>query len=289
MIVEVEGLSKRYGDLVALDGVSFSVDKGELFCIVGPNGAGKTTLIETMLGLRRRDSGRVALFGVEFSDKPPISILRRIGIVLEGMNLIGNLTVEENIKLAASLWGVRPSASDVERVLEIVGLLDKFDARYDSLSAGLKKKAQIATALITEPELLILDEPEANLDPLARLEVMDALRELSRRVTIIYSTHSLEIAEEYSTRLMVLNRGRVVASGAPAELVAKYGGVWRVAVKAHTPPPGFKEGEGGYYVAEFANFRDAAKALEALEALEDISEVKIIPPRLVDAFRNLIK
>ncbi|MEM1638156.1 MAG: ABC transporter ATP-binding protein [Pyrobaculum sp.] len=287
-VLKAVGLAKRYGKVVALDGVSLEVDRGEMFCIVGPNGAGKTTFIESALGFRRLDAGSVYWFGEEVRGRPPPHIARRIGTSLERMQLLDNLTVKENLRLVASLWGVRLTAERLREVLEEVDMWSRLDARYGRLSAGQKKRVDIAAALLTEPEVLIFDEPEANLDPLARIEIMDLIRRLNRGgITVIYSTHSMEIASRYSTRVAVMNKGKVLAIGDPAELAAKYGGKWRVAVRLRRQPAkGFAQ-DGDRYVAEFDTVADALKALHELGS--DIVDVAIEAPTLAKAFESLVR
>jgi len=281
--LEALGVWKRYGNVVALEDVTIKVPKGIVYSIVGPNGAGKTTFLEGVLGLRLLDKGVLRLLGVEYSGRPPNEVLRRIGFVLDDMKMHDLLTVEENLKLSASLWRIRLDDYELKRVLEAVGMWDYVDVRYGKLSAGQKKRVDIAAALIGEPELLILDEPETNLDPAARLEIMELIREINARgVTVIFSSHSLELVAKYADRLAVIKR-RIIAEGTPQELVSKFGGRWRLYVKSTKPLDGW-EREGGYYVKELASPAEVAEALRGVEALD----IKLMPPDLTDAFKKLL-
>jgi len=281
-IVEVEGMWKRYGDVVALEDVSLEVERGGMFCIMGPNGAGKTTLLEGILGLRPPDRGVVRLFGVEVGGRPPFDVLRKVGYLLEDMGLDPLLTVWENLKLVAVINGVRASHGELKTALEAVGALDYAKRLYGKLSAGQKRRVLIAAALLGEPELLILDEPDANLDPASRLEIMELVQGLrSKGVTVLFSTHSMDIATKFADKLAILNK-RVLAMGTVEELTAKFGGRWKVVVRSRKPVSGWEQ-LGDRYVTYVRNPAEVAEVLRGVEAIE----VAIYPPDLSDVFKNI--
>jgi len=282
VVVEVVGVSKKYGNVTALDDVSFEVKRGEMFCVMGPNGAGKTTLLEGILGLRRLDRGTVRLFDVEVRGKPPFDVLRRVGYLLEGMDLDPALTAWENLRLAAAVGGVKTSDGELRAVLEAVGALEYAKRLYGKLSAGQKKRVLLAAALLGRPELLILDEPEANLDVASRLEIMDLVKRLAAGgVTVLFSTHAADIAVRYADRIAMLNR-KMLAVGSVEELVARFGGRWKVVVRTKRQPAG-QERDGGLYVTYVNSPAEVAEVLRGVEALE----ISVHPPDLEEVFRKI--
>lgn len=215
--IEVEGLVKRYGDLVAVDGVSFEVARGEFFGILGPNGAGKTTTLEMVEGLRRPDSGTVRLLG-ENPWPRNVRLLPRIGVQLQASAFFDKLSAREQLATFGAMYGV-PSPR-VGEMLELVGLSDKASTAEDKLSGGQRQRLSIACALIHDPELVFFDEPTAALDPQARRNLWDVLRDVqSRGTTVVYTTHYLDEAEQLCDRVAVLDKGRVMAMDTPAALV----------------------------------------------------------------------
>jgi ABC-2 type transport system ATP-binding protein len=282
VVVEVAGVSKKYGNVTALEDVSFEVKRGEMFCVMGPNGAGKTTLLEGILGLRRLDRGTVRLFGVEVRGRPPFDVLRRVGYLLEGMDLDPALTAWENLRLVAAVGGVKTSDGELRAVLEAVGALEYAKRLYGKLSAGQKKRVLLAAALLGRPELLILDEPEANLDVASRLEIMDLVKRLAAGgVTVLFSTHAADIAVRYADRIAMLNR-KILAVGSVEELVARFGGRWKVVVRTKRQPAG-QERDGGLYVTYVNSPAEVAEVLRGVEALE----ISVHPPDLGEVFRKI--
>ncbi|MFD7656888.1 ATP-binding cassette domain-containing protein [Actinosynnema sp. NPDC059797] len=215
--VVVSDIRKSYGDLKAVDGVSFTVAEGEFFGILGPNGAGKTTTLEIVEGLRRADSGRVTLLG---EDPWPrnTKLLPRIGVQLQASSFFEKLTAREQLQTFGSLYGV--SSRRADEMLELVGLADKADVRENHLSGGQRQRLSIACALVHDPDVVFLDEPTAALDPQARRNLWDVLRAIQGRgKTIVYTTHYLDEAEILCDRVAIMDRGRVLAMDAPATLV----------------------------------------------------------------------
>jgi ABC-2 type transport system ATP-binding protein len=215
--IEVRDLRKRYGDLLAVDGVSFDVAPGEFFGILGPNGAGKTTTLEMVEGLREPDSGTVRVLGQSPWPRNH-QLLPGMGVQLQASAFFEKLTAREQLETFASLYGVR--GSRIDEMLELVGLADKSSTREDKLSGGQRQRLSIACALVHDPELLFFDEPTAALDPQARRNLWDVLREIqSRGTTVVYTTHYLDEAEVLCDRVAIMDAGRILAMDTPAALV----------------------------------------------------------------------
>ncbi|HEY8372917.1 MAG TPA: ABC transporter ATP-binding protein [Pseudonocardiaceae bacterium] len=216
-VIVVEDLHKSYGELHAVDGVSFTVAEGEFFGILGPNGAGKTTTLEIVEGLREPDSGVVRVLG-ETPWPRNHRLLPRIGVQLQASSFFERLTAREQLETFAALYGVsRGTAADM---LELVGLADKAEVREDKLSGGQRQRLSIACALVHDPDVVFLDEPTAALDPQARRNLWDVLRAIRERgKTIIYTTHYLDEAEILCDRVAIMDQGRILALDAPAKLV----------------------------------------------------------------------
>ncbi|TCO57294.1 ABC transporter ATP-binding protein [Actinocrispum wychmicini] len=215
--IVVSDIRKSYGDLKAVDGVSFTVAEGEFFGILGPNGAGKTTTLEIIEGLREADSGGVTLLG-ENPWPRNVGLLPRIGVQLQGSAFFEKLTAREQLETFSSLYGV--STKIVDEMLEIVGLTDKANTREDKLSGGQRQRLSIACALAHDPDVVFLDEPTAALDPQARRNLWDVLRAIQERgKTIVYTTHYLDEAEILCDRVAIMDHGRILAMDTPAALV----------------------------------------------------------------------
>jgi len=218
--IEVSDLVKIYGSLRAVDGVHFEVRTGEVFSFLGPNGAGKTTTVEILEGLRRRSGGEVRVLG--FDPWSQLDRLRtRIGVIPQDFHFFPKLTPREAIRLYANLFAVKV---DVDDLLARVELGDKADDHYDTLSGGQHQKMGVALALVNDPELCFLDEPTTGLDPRARRSIWDVIRRLrGEGRTVFLTTHYLEEAQQLSDRIAIINRGRIIASGAPSEIISHYG------------------------------------------------------------------
>ena len=213
--VEVEGVTKAYGQIEALRGVTFEIRAGEVFSLLGPNGAGKTTTVEILEGYRRRDGGTASVLGID-PERADRDWRERIGVVLQQSELYPNLTVREMVALFAGYYA---HPREVDEVVRLVGLAEKRDARVRSLSGGQKRRLDLAVALAGDPELLFLDEPTTGFDPAARRaawEMIRSLRALGK--TVLLTTHYLDEAEQLADRVAVLREGRIVAVGTPAEL-----------------------------------------------------------------------
>ncbi len=231
-VIEVESLRKAYGRTVAVDGVSFEVRRGEVFGMVGPNGAGKTTTIECVEGLRRPDGGYIRVLGLD-PQRDRIQLLQRIGVQLQESNLAPRLKVGEAMRLFASFY---PRSVDGEILLERLGLAEKRDTYYDKLSGGQKQRLFIALALINDPEIVFLDELTTGLDPHARRDMWDLVREVrDQGKTVFLTTHYMEEAEELCDRVAIIDRGRVIALDTPEALIASLDSESRVAFTYEGP------------------------------------------------------
>jgi ABC-2 type transport system ATP-binding protein len=232
--IEVEGVRKWYGDTHAVDGVSLEVEEGEFFGILGPNGAGKTTLLEIIEGLRKPDAGEVSLLGMRPWPRNP-RLLPRIGVQLQASSFFERLTAREQIRTFASLYGIPPATAD--QMLDVVGLADKADTRTEKLSGGQAQRLSIACALVHGPDVLFLDEPTAALDPQARRNLWDLLREInSQGRTVVLTTHYMDEAELLCDRVAVMDNGQILRSGAPAALVRGLDAPTRIAIETGTVP-----------------------------------------------------
>ncbi len=223
-------LRKRYGDVKAVDGVSLTVEDGEFFGILGPNGAGKTTTLELIEGLREADGGEISVFGESPWPRNP-ALLPRIGVQLQASSFFERLTAREQLRTFGSLYGVPGRKAD--GMLEVVGLTDKADTQVEKLSGGQVQRLSIACALVHEPELVFLDEPTAALDPQARRNLWDVLRDINTDGrTIVLTTHYMDEAEILCDRVAIIDGGRILRSGTPAELVRDLGAAARVSVSS---------------------------------------------------------
>ncbi|WP_166354293.1 ABC transporter ATP-binding protein [Phytoactinopolyspora limicola] len=224
-IIEVENLHKRYGEHVAVDDVSFSVDKGEIFGILGPNGAGKTTSVECIEGLRQPDGGTVRVFGLDPA-RDRTALTQRLGAQLQESALQEKLKVAEAIDLYSSFY---ENPADGDELIELLGLASKRDTQYRKLSGGQKQRLSIALALVGNPEIAVLDELTTGLDPQARRDTWALIESVrDRGVSIVLVTHFMDEAERLCDRLALIDRGRVVAIDTPDGLVQQVGGEQKI-------------------------------------------------------------
>jgi ABC-2 type transport system ATP-binding protein len=215
--IEVEKLTKRYGNLLAVNDISFTVSVGEVFALLGPNGAGKTTTVEIIDTIRMPTSGRVTLLGMDVTKKKH-NIVRRIGVLPQGFSSFDRITVRETIQYYSRLF--RSRNTDVDGLIELVNLKDKTKEQYMNLSGGLKQRLGIAIALVNDPEVVFLDEPTTGLDPRARREVWDILLGLKQKgKTVFLTTHYMEEAELLADTVAIISRGKIIAMGSPRELI----------------------------------------------------------------------
>ena len=219
-VVETKGLTKRFGEVIAVDDLSLRVPAGSVFGLLGPNGAGKTTIIGTMLGLIRPTAGTIHLFGTEI-DGSTDEAVRRIGAIMETPAFYPFLTGRDNLRYFQGISG-REDPAEVERLLDVVGMTERADRKFLTYSLGMKHRMGIAYALLGDPELLLLDEPTNGLDPAGMAEVRDLIKSLGEGDrTIVLASHLLNEVEQVCDSVAILSEGRVIAQGGVADLIAR--------------------------------------------------------------------
>jgi len=233
MIIEVEGLMKHYGEVKALDDVSFSVKEGEIFGLLGPNGAGKTTLMEILCGLRRFDEGKVNVFGLDLV-KDPYKIRSLIGFCPQETLLYDLLSVRENFAFAASLYSLssRKFKERVEFSSKFLGVEEFLNRRVQQLSGGMKRRANLAASVIHDPPIVILDEPTVGFDPNIKREFWELMKALKDHgKTLLLSTHDMYEADEICDRVAIMDEGKIVALDKPLILKKTIGGEASIRVR----------------------------------------------------------
>jgi ABC-2 type transport system ATP-binding protein len=219
-MLEVTGLHKRYGGVVAVEEVSFSVHAGEMIGLLGPNGAGKTTTVSMIAGLLEPDRGEVRISGgVVRSETDPVK--RRMGLVPQDIALHDELSARDNLALFGSLYGMKgaPLARAMNDALELAGLTERLADRVSTFSGGMKRRLNLAASLLHSPEILLLDEPTVGVDPQSRNAIFANLEELKRQgKTMLYTTHYMEEAERLCDRIIIVDHGKVIASGTLDEI-----------------------------------------------------------------------
>lgn len=224
-VIVVEGLIKRYGSLLALDGVDLSVSRGAVFGLLGPNGAGKTTAIRVLTTIIRPDGGRASVLGYDVV-REAAAVRYRIGLAGQNAAVDGNLTGRENLRLIGRLTQLPRGriAARADELLERFGLALAGDRLVRTYSGGMRRRLDLAAALVHYPEVVFLDEPTTGLDPQGRQELWEIIRELAAGgATVLLTTQYLEEADRLANRIAVVDRGRVIAEGAPADLKAQFG------------------------------------------------------------------
>jgi len=295
-VLQVENLVKRYGEVEAVRGVSFSVEEGEVFGLLGPNGAGKTSTIEVLEGLRVADGGSATVCGLD-PQKNPNELKNEIGATLQATSLPDKLRVSEAIRLFAGFYKRR---RNTDELLKRFGLEEKRHSFYNQLSGGQKQRLALAMALINDPRVLFLDEPTAGLDPQVRREIYGVIEELKReKKTIVLTTHYIEEAEKLCDRVAIIDHGKLIASGTPRELKQRSGDTTRLEVRLAKPAAkeSLKQLEGvtdalevdGAYVLHCQRTAPAIVSLvKHLEAQNnELVSLEIATPSLEDVFIEL--
>ena len=220
-VIEVKSLVKKYGNFTAVNDISFNIKKGEVFAFLGPNGAGKTTTVEMMECLKSLTAGSIKILGYDIK-KDEIEIKQRIGVLPQDFGVSVLLTVYQNIDYFAQMY---PKLVNVDILIKMLGLDDKRDTLFMYLSGGLKQRVGIAISLVNDPDIIFLDEPTTGLDPKARRDVWDAIKDLKdQRTTIVLTTHYMDEAQNLADRVCILHNGQIIAEGTSEDLISRYGG-----------------------------------------------------------------
>ncbi|WP_155360214.1 ABC transporter ATP-binding protein [Acrocarpospora macrocephala] len=225
-----ENLSKKYGDVVAVADVGFTIAPGEAYGLLGPNGAGKTTTISMLVGLLKPDTGTVVVGGTDLATDP-MAAKAKIGYVPQEIALYPDLTGRENLRFFGRLFGLprKELRGRIDEVLDLVGLADRADAKLDTYSGGMKRRINIGAALLHRPELLILDEPTVGVDPQSRKAILDGVERLvADGMALLYTSHYMEEVERICHRVAIIDHGAIVAEGTRHELVELVGGADRI-------------------------------------------------------------
>lgn len=223
--LSVKNLSKKFGDLIALDSVSLDVIDGETFGLLGPNGAGKSTLINIICGVLAYDEGSLEFFGVE-RNEPTIEFKMSIGVIPQEISLYDKLTARENLEFFGKLYDLSGSTlgSKIEENLKLVGLKDRQNDRIETFSGGMKRRINIACSILHSPKFILMDEPTVGIDPQSRNLIFDVIEKLhGMGVTIVYTSHYMEEVERLCQNITILDHGKVIAQGTKSELIALIG------------------------------------------------------------------
>lgn len=254
-MISVESVQKSFGSLKAVDGLSFEIDQGEAFGLLGPNGAGKTTTISMLVGLLTPDQGRVRVYG---EDPAHPRTRRRIGVAPQALSLYEELSGRENLEFFGSLYGLSGAnlANRVDWALDFAGLQDRAKDRIAKYSGGMKRRINIAVALIQDPEVLLLDEPTVGVDPQSRNHIFESIERLrDDGLTIIYTTHYMEEAQRLCDRVAIVDRGQLMALDSVSKLLDKHGGASVVQADLESCPesiqlPGQRDGHSVRFESE---------------------------------------
>ena len=238
-IIAVEDLVKRYNGFVAVDGVSFDIKRGEIFGLLGPNGAGKSTIISILCCLLKATSGRVVIDGFDIG-RNANNIKKIIGVVPQEISLYHTLTARENLRFYGRIYGLsgKTLKNRIEALLEMVGLTDRADDLLEGYSGGMKRRINIAAALLHNPRILFLDEPSTGVDPQSRRRIYDTIQDLNRQgTTVLLTTHQMEDAEKLCHRIAILDKGKLIALDTLEGLLTLVGESDIIQVMAKEIPP----------------------------------------------------
>ena len=303
--VQVENLVKRFGSFTAVDGVSFSVERGEIFGILGPNGAGKTTTLEIVESLHKPTEGQASVLGLDVQSNA-VEVKARIGVQLQASAYYSYLNLKEILALLGSFY---PHKASPESLLDLVGLADKIKNRISELSGGQQQRFAVAASLVNNPEVVILDEPTTGLDPQARRNLWSLIREVNQRgVTVLLTTHYMEEAEAICDRLAIMDHGKLLALDTPRNLINGLEASYTVKVTMEKPmtEAQLKSLNGGVdvvhsgeqlggdgvdntYLLRLANSPSALKSMldEISKAGLGLENLQVTPVTLEDVFLEL--
>ncbi|HNB59060.1 MAG TPA: ABC transporter ATP-binding protein [Phycisphaerales bacterium] len=275
MLLSLTNIRKAYGERTAVDGLSLSLGEGEVLGLLGPNGAGKSTTISIAVGLLAADAGRVDVC----SQGPPTTptVRRNIGVAPQALALYDDLSADENLRFFASLYGLASEQQTraVDGALDRVGLTDRRKDRVKAFSGGMKRRLNLAAALLHDPPIVLLDEPTAGVDPQSRSAILDEVRSLrSRGKGVIYTTHYMEEAQRVCDRVAIVDHGKLIAMGTVDELIGKHGGASTITVQS---------GE------QATRFESADPVADLSKRLSDpgVTNVRIDRPDLESVFMHL--
>ena len=224
IVLQTEGLTKRYGSLVAVDDLNLQVNEGEVFGFLGPNGAGKTTSINMMCGLLKPDAGRVMVHGAPIAGGRA-DVRARVGVCPQDVVIWERLTCLEQLQFVGQMYGLagREARRRSERLLDELDLAEKRDRQAHTLSGGMKRRLNLALALVHDPDIIVLDEPEAGLDPQSRVKVREYIRSLARAKTVILTTHNMDEADRVADRIAIIDHGKLLVQDTPEALKQRVG------------------------------------------------------------------
>lgn len=254
-MIDVQNLTKRYGNHMAVDNISFEAQAGEIVGLLGPNGAGKTTTMRILTGFMPPSAGSAKIAGFDVMTDS-IEVRKRVGYLPERVPVYPDMTVRGYVKFWAELRGVKNARKQTDRVLEQVQLTDRRNTLVRNLSKGMRQRLGLAQALVHDPQVVILDEPTIGIDPQQVIEVRESVRQLGEKHTVLFSTHILSEAEQVCDRVVIIHKGRIVAQGAPATL------------RQQLQP-------GGHLYVEVGGADDA----HARRILESIDGVELVQPQ----------
>ncbi len=294
-IVEVTGLVKEYDALRAVNDISFSVHEGEVFAFLGPNGAGKTTTVEILECIRPLTDGSARVCGYDVTKGSEVKeIKKRIGVLPQDFNALDKLSVKENISLIGDMYDKHLS---VDEVIKTLNLEDKANAKFDSLSGGLKQRVGVAAALVSDPQLVFLDEPTTGLDPKARRDVWSVIANLKKLgKTVFLTTHYMEEAQVLADRIAIIDKGKIVALGSAQELISKYGGLKILIIRkapktlADTLQAKFDQitlNGGGDLEIKIDDVNELWRIMADLTEMKVSSDVEIQTPTIEDVFLKI--
>jgi ABC-2 type transport system ATP-binding protein len=296
-VVEVEGLTKKYGASQALDGVSLTIEAGEIFALLGPNGAGKTTFIGSVCGLVKKTSGRISVFGKDL-EADPLTPRYRIGLVPQEINFDPFFTVRESLRIQQGYYGQHPNDARIDEVLAALSLSTKADSQTRTLSGGMKRRLLIAKALVHQPQLVFLDEPTAGVDVELRRDLWNYVRKLKADgTTVVLTTHYIEEAEELADRIGVIDQGKVLLLEEKNALMRRLGErsmIVRFLSPVAALPPGLQGTLSmdalSFRFVERAGTQTSAQILKSVfEAGLPVADVSMQPAKLEDILLRVLK
>lgn len=221
-VIKVNNLSKKYGEKIVLQNISFQIPRGETVAVIGPNGTGKTTLLEILMTLRKCDSGMVEILGYSLNEQKNVDSIRaNIGVMLQEGGMYSFIKLKEALDLFASFYDV--GKEKIQQLIDFFELEPYLNTKYEKLSGGWKQRFLLAIAFLHDPDLLFLDEPTTGLDPKATELVWEKIKDENKEKTILVSTHSMEEVDKFCSRVIVLNRGRIVVNDSPANIKKQLG------------------------------------------------------------------